>query len=52
MYKIVSKENQNELWASGFYSKEKALNAIPKLRKYMYEKDKNKELIVITETYK
>lgn len=47
MYKIVSKDNQNEVWASGFYDEQKAIRHILTIRKFMYEKDKTKELIVI-----
>jgi len=50
MYKIVSKVNTNEVWASGFYSKERAESQIPQVRKHMYAKDKLKELIVIKES--
>jgi hypothetical protein len=49
MYKVMSKDYPNELWATGFYSKEKAQGLIDKgyFQKYMYEKDKIKKLVVI-----
>jgi len=54
MYKVVSEENHNEVWASGFYSKEKAQKRIDEgyFQKHMYEKDKKKKLIVIKENKK
>ena len=49
MYKVVSECNKNEVWASGFYSKEKAQKRIDEgyYRKSMYDEDKNKKLIVV-----
>ena len=49
MYKVVSECNNNEVWATGFCSKEKAQNRINKgyFHRFMYEKDKNKKLIII-----
>ena len=49
MYRVVSECNNNEVWASGFYSKEKAQKRIDEgyFHKFMYEKDKNKKLIVV-----
>ena len=49
MYKIVTKGSENEVWAVGFYSKEKAQKKIDEgyWHKYMYDKDKHKTLIVI-----
>ena len=49
MYKVVSECNNNEVWASGFYSKEKAQKRIDLgyFHNFMYEKDKIKKLIVI-----
>jgi len=49
MYKVVTKNNHNEVWAVGFYSKEKAENLIKNgyFHHYMYEADKCKELEVI-----
>ena len=50
MYKVVSECNNNELWATGFYSKEKAQQRIDEgyFHQYMYEKDKCKKLIVVS----
>ena len=49
MYKVVSECNNNEVWASGFYSKEKAQKRIDEgyFHNFMYEKDKSKKLIII-----
>jgi hypothetical protein len=49
MYKVVSECNNNEVLASGFYSKEKAQKRIDEgyFHKNMYEKDKSKKLIII-----
>ena len=49
MYKVVSKDHPNELWASGFFSKEKAQKRIDERywHKRMYERDKHKKLIVV-----
>lgn len=49
MYKVVSECNNNEVWASGFYSKEKAQKKIDEgyFHRFMYEKDKSKKLIII-----
>lgn len=51
-YKVVSKDSYNEVWAKGFSSIEKPQRLINEgyFHKYMYEKDKNKELIVVEET--
>jgi hypothetical protein len=48
MYKVISKCNNNEVWGSGFYSKEKAQNKINEgyFHKYMHKKDKHKKLII------
>lgn len=49
MYKVVTESNENELWATGFYDKEKAQNRIDAgyFHKYMYKRDKHKKLIVV-----
>lgn len=49
MYKVVSECNNNEVWASGLYSIEKAQKRIDKgyFHNFMYEKDKSKKLIII-----
>ena len=49
MYKVVSKDNTNEVWATGFFSSEKAQKLIDEgyFHKYMYPCDKNKTLVVI-----
>ena len=49
MYKVVSECNNNEVWASGLYSIEKAQKRIDKgyFHNCMYEKDKSKKLIII-----
>ena len=49
MYKVVSECNNNEVWASGFYSKEKNKKRIDEgyFHKHMYDEDKDKKLIVI-----
>ena len=54
MYKVVTQYNQNEVWASGFYDKEKAQKKIDEgyFHRYMYEKDKHKKLIVIQSSLK
>jgi hypothetical protein len=48
MYKVISECNKNEVWGTGFYSKEKAQNRINEgyFHKYMYEEDKHKKLII------
>jgi len=43
MYKIVTKGNELELWATGFYGE----SGKKKAQKYIDEKDKNKVLIVV-----
>lgn len=50
MYKVVSECNHLEVWASGFYSKEKAQNSIDAgyFHQYMYDADKHKKLIVVS----
>ena len=50
MYKVVTQGNHNEVWASGFYDKQKAVDRIKEgyFHRYMYEKDKHKILIVIS----
>ncbi len=50
MYKVVSECNKNEVWETGFYSKEKAQTRIDEgyFHQYMYEQDKNKRLIVVS----
>ena len=52
MYKVVSECNHNELWGSGFYSKEKAQERIDEgyFHRYMYNADKHKKLIVILQS--
>lgn len=52
MYKVVTKDSKNEVWAVGFYSKQKAQNRIDNgyFHKYMYEKDKHKILIVVNQS--
>ena len=49
MYKVVSECDKNEVWGTGFYSKEKAQQRINEgyFHKYAYEKDKDKKLIVV-----
>lgn len=51
-YQVVSECNQNEIWATGFYGeagKKRAENRINigYWRKFMYEKDRHKILIVV-----
>lgn len=50
MYKVVSECNNNEVWAIGFYSKDKAEKRIDEgyYYQYMYEQDKSKKLIVVS----
>ena len=50
MYKVVSELNNNEVWATGFYSKEKAQQRIDEVyyHRCMYEQDKVKKLIVVS----
>ena len=50
-YKVVSEECHNEVWASGFYDRQKAQNRIDEgyFHRFMYETDKHKKLIVIEE---
>ena len=50
MYKVVSECNKNEVWATEFYSKEKALQRIDEgyYHQFMYKKDKGKKLIVVS----
>ncbi len=49
MYKVVSECNRLEVWATGFYSKEKAQQRINEgyFHRHMYEADKHKKLIVV-----
>ena len=49
MYKIVSECNINEVWAIGYYSREKAQAKIDEgyFHKMMYPRDRHKKLIVI-----
>ena len=49
MYKIVSECNINEVWAIGYYSREKAQAKIDEgyFHKFMYSRDKHKKLIGI-----
>lgn len=51
MYKVISKDYPNELWAGGFYSKDKAQKRVDEgyFHRHMYEKDKHKKLIVVNE---
>ena len=46
MYKVVSECNKNEVWATEFYSKEKAQQRIDEgyYHQFMYEQDKGKKL--------
>ena len=48
MYKVVSECNKNEVWATGFYSKDKDQKRIDEgyFHRCMYEKDKSKKLII------
>ena len=48
-YKVVSEECHNEVWASGFYDKQKAQRRIDEgyFHRFMYECDKHKKLIVV-----
>ena len=50
MYKVVSECDKNEVWATGFYSKEEAQKRIDEgyFHQYMYEQDKSKKLIVVS----
>jgi len=50
-YKVVSECDKNEVWAKGFYDKEKAQERINTgyFHKFMYQRDKHKTLIVIEE---
>ena len=50
MYKVVSECNKNEVWATEFYSKEKAQQRIDEgyYHRFMYEQDKGKKLIVVS----
>lgn len=50
MYKVVSECNKNEVWATGFCSKEKAQKLIDEryFHRHMYEQDKSKKLIVVS----
>lgn len=49
MFKVVTESNHNEVWATGFYSKEKAQQLIDDgyFHQYMYKEDKHKKLIVL-----
>jgi hypothetical protein len=49
MYKVVSECNNNEVWAIGFYSKERAQKRIDSgyFHQYMHKEDKHKKLIVM-----
>ena len=49
IFYVVSERNNNEVWASGFYSKDKAQKRIDEgyYHKFMYDDDKNKKLIII-----
>lgn len=49
MYKVVSECDRLEVWATGFYSKEKAQQRINEgyFHRHMYEADKHKKLIVV-----
>jgi len=49
MYKVVSERNHLEVWATGFYSIEKAQTRIDEgyFHQYMYQADKHKKLIVV-----
>ncbi len=51
MYKVIIEDAPNEVWAVGFYGKEKAQNRIDTgyFHKYMYESDKHKTLIVVNQ---
>ena len=51
MYKVITKDNPNELWASGFFDKAKAQRMVDEgyWHRYMYEKDKHKVLVVVDE---
>lgn len=53
MYKIVSEDNHNEVWASGFYDKKNAQKRIDsgEFHKHMYKKDKHKKLILVKSDY-
>lgn len=51
-YKVITKDNPNELWASGFYGehgKAKAEKRIAEgyFHRHMYEADKHKTLVVV-----
>lgn len=51
MYKVVTKGSENEVWAVGFYSEEKAQKYIDSGEAYrhLYEADKSKTFIVVPE---
>lgn len=50
-FKVVTKGDHLEVWASGFYDKAKAQHMIDEgyWHRHMYQKDKHKELEVIPE---
>ena len=50
MYKVVSECDHFEVWAVGFFSKEKAQKRINEgyFHQAMYEADKHKKLIVVS----
>lgn len=52
MFKVITKDNPNEVWASGFYSRETPEKMIKEnyWHQFMYAKDKHKTLIVVEET--
>ena len=52
MYKVVTKGEENEVWATGFYGefgKKKAQKRIDEgyFHRYMYKRDRQKTLIVL-----
>jgi hypothetical protein len=49
LYKVVTEGAENELWANGFYDKDKAQKDIDEgyFHQYMYKEDKHKKLIVV-----
>lgn len=51
-YKVITKDNENEVWARGFYNehgRETAERMIAEQywHQFMYEKDKGKVLVVV-----
>ena len=49
MFKVVTENSKNDVWATGFYSKDKAQKRIDSgyYHKNMFECDKHKKLVVM-----